>query len=690
MTRLRSRISGRTVEAGPEPVIPGLYEVDEGDAANRRRAVQGGLGPEEKVAFWGVFPPERDTAALDKVVSAIGGGDAFEALAAALPIVPHVDEASRFTTLDRCILTHLPHLQHVCHRPRLHLRVEEERVPVSRARRVPARAVASLVAHPEDWEHRTLRNVRPARLLSALVEDQFDLYENRVAVRLVDHLLTYVGERLEDLRRIKKERDEAEDFRDASRGSYWRARRMYQLLGDYFTSDGTGRELDTVMKALDGAQRDLQGLLGSVLYKEVPRNTFVAPALRPTNILVNDPHYRKVAALWRAWAKDGHKPHPTREQIRNHRQSACRSFDRFARLLLCRALHDLGYTPSSRRTGHVWALSAPHGSAELRWEPDGTMTLDASGERLHVVPVLTRAPSDASIAAQFWTSLRAEAKAGGDTLVLFLGHPDDILSLPPELARAFSGLEAPRALPVAPWSLDSVERVARVLRSWEGPLRHRSYPLRATVRPDPGIPLPRWLHRVRDEVAVTMPPSDAEREAFLATCERGAADLERQRAEALRARQAWDPGRRTALDALRALAIRSKEQGHFLRCPVCDSADRTEFKPQPDTHGIWERFAFRCVCLGCSSTLGLRMCGGCERSFLVLEADVKLPPPGDVPLRASWIDQAYGRDVFAEPCWLRNEKRREFRCPRCGVCTGGGCERCGVREPSGSVKKRLS
>lgn len=680
MTRLRSRISGRVVEAGAASLVPGLFDVDDGDSVNLRRAVHGGLETVSELTFVGFFPDDRDTSAVGKVVTNLGEAADFEVIAKALPIVPPVEEASRLSALDSALLKHLPHLQHVCHKPRMHLRVEEQRVPVSRARRVPARAVASLVAHPKDWEHRTLRNVRPARLLSSQVEDQYDLYENRVAVRLVDHLLEYVGERLEDLRRIKKERDEAESFRDESRGSLWRRNRLSFLLGDYFERDAKGSDIDSNIKKLDDAQHDLQGLLGSILYKEIPRNTFVAPGLQPTNILVNDPHYRKVAELWRIWARDGHKPHPTREQIRNQRQAACRHFDQFARLLVCRALHDLGYAPISNSKGPVWGLAAPHAKLELHCLANGTMMIEAIDTRLHIVPVLARAPSDETTAESFWKQLCSETTESQDTLVLVLGHPDDILSLSPNLARAFSGFESPRVLTIAPWSLDSVERVARVLRSWEAPLRHQSYPPHARVRPDPGIALPDWLHRVGDDVGVVKPPKDAELKNFLAVCGRGRVDLERRQQEATRAKQTWDPGTMKALDVLQDLAKRGVEFRHLIRCPVCDNAEQNKFDPQPDNHGRWDRFAFRCICRRCDSSFALRTCvGKCKGTFLVLDPNVKLPVHQEGPLRASWVDQTYGRDVFAEPCWLPSDKRREFLCPKCRVCTGGGCERCAPR-----------
>lgn len=51
----------------------------------------------------------------------------------------------------------IPYLAQVCWKPRSSLRTEEERLPVERARRIPERAAAVLLAHPEDWAGRTLR-----------------------------------------------------------------------------------------------------------------------------------------------------------------------------------------------------------------------------------------------------------------------------------------------------------------------------------------------------------------------------------------------------------------------------------------------------------------------------------------------------------------------------------------------------
>ncbi|MSQ84700.1 MAG: DUF2357 domain-containing protein, partial [Myxococcales bacterium] len=258
-------------------------------------------------AVLGRWPADLECNAFEQLAVAVGERPTWQTLAAKPAVAQRLGERARPQPLDREILRHLRHLQQVCQTPRMHLRVEEERLPVGRARRTPMRAVADLVAHPENWEHRSLRSISPSRVLARQVEDDFDLYENRVAARLVDHLLTYLAQRLEELNRIGAilniSRDHGEHMRATSP---WRARRIGQLWSTTL-EDNTADELRETLGALDRAQRSLQQLLDSQLYRNVPRRHSVAVSLNPTNILINDQHYRKVALLWRVWAQFGHR-----------------------------------------------------------------------------------------------------------------------------------------------------------------------------------------------------------------------------------------------------------------------------------------------------------------------------------------------------------------------------------------------
>ena len=263
-------------------------------------------------------------------------------------------------------------------------------------------------------------------------------------------------------------------------------------------------------------------------------------------------------------------------------------------------------------------------------------------------------------------------------VVLMLGRPADVERLDPPTARALAGWERPRVLAISPWSLDCVERVARVLRTWEAPMRANAYPPRAKVRPDPGVPLPTWLVRADaagDFVAVVAPAPSHERRAFAQACDKQEAALRREQSAAQRAQRPFDPGRMTAIAALRDLAVRAGELELWKVCPVCGNAEGNDYDARPGNDERWDRWTWWCCCRSCSSSWGTWICGSCQCSFPVLLPHGRQGPQGDGISLPGWLDRACGRDMWAEPCW-RPGSGDTFRCTWCKTCPSGGCSRC--------------
>ena len=69
---------------------------------------------------------------------------------------------------------------------------------------MPAAAASYLAAHTEDWDRPLLRGILPKRILAEIRQDQIDIYENRVAARLLDNLGGYLNRRIQRLRRISE------------------------------------------------------------------------------------------------------------------------------------------------------------------------------------------------------------------------------------------------------------------------------------------------------------------------------------------------------------------------------------------------------------------------------------------------------------------------------------------------------
>jgi len=226
------------------------------------------------------------------------GGTWLDALDVS-PLVPGMSERAELQEFEKLLADRLGHLIEVCQRPRTHLRVEVERTDVTRARRLATQASSYLAAHTEDWDRPTLRAVIPKRILSLVREDQFDIYENRVAVRLVDHLDAYLSRRVTEVSRLLRLFNEVGDHSStAGQGSHWRQKRVYQLWGDSLDAGEARRKAERTLEQLKFLKYSVSGLMDSVLYREVPRRAFVSTTLTMTNILANDVHYRRVAEVW--------------------------------------------------------------------------------------------------------------------------------------------------------------------------------------------------------------------------------------------------------------------------------------------------------------------------------------------------------------------------------------------------------
>ncbi|NJO59292.1 MAG: hypothetical protein HC836_13550 [Richelia sp. RM2_1_2] len=111
------------------------------------------------------------------------------------PLIPEIEEKINIQSLEITTKKHLGHIEEVCRRPRSYLKMETERLPVSRAQRISPHAAEFLSSHTEDWERRTFCSVVPKRILCMIKEELLDIYENKVTVKLINNLLIYIKQR---------------------------------------------------------------------------------------------------------------------------------------------------------------------------------------------------------------------------------------------------------------------------------------------------------------------------------------------------------------------------------------------------------------------------------------------------------------------------------------------------------------
>lgn len=686
----RHRVSGELSSRLPEPAVPGLWRIDlEGAALNRARLAPGDAlvgdghgdwslcGAEHRLAgrVHRELAPEAGEAENLRVLGESlavleAKGATHDAWLGVPPLVPGVHEKMKPLPWEGQLRTRLEHLRIVCRRPRTHLHGEVDRVPVSRARRMPGGAFAYLAAHPEDWERRTLSGVRPRRVLSVLTGETVDTYENRLTADLVDRLRVRLRARIRELRALVDLLAYSLDFGQSGQGTRWRRDRTYRRWGHMTIREADWDAGRRTLLLLQGMEGELRALLDSPLYRGLPGGPRTSGALRRTNVLARDQHYRHVADLWLILGEAGRRPPRSPEERHGEAQEAIRHFARFSWLLVIHALAACGFEFLEEDAGSL-RVRAPWADVyQVHRDSDGSVRLlDAAGDSLlRLVPLhaaLAQAGEGqrAGVRAQVENAGREPAHGAEKhptfpcpAVVLFPGSARDLAALPGSDAAALyrfaAGMPAsgPGLLPVSTQDIDSVERVGRAIR-WAThrgamlayPPRVRVPPTLRSIVPGAGFDLDGNVLTIRKPV---VPPEmgrltravEAVRRTALSRGRQGEAEV----SGIEQFREAFD----AADGVLSGLAC----------CPLCGKeAARIQFTPRSG-----DTFAARCP--ACETGWGIDLCAACgERIPYLLPLLVN---GGPATRGTGWADQAFGADLLALPAEADSSQRR-FRCPAC-------------------------
>lgn len=505
-------------------------------------------------------------------------------------------------------------------------------------------------------------------MLSVLVEDLVNIYENRVTARLIDRLLEYVDDRLKDLNKITDFIEQAQKYQNACRGSFWKEDRLYTELGELYTDQGHGRVIIT-LHFLRELERKLLALRGSNLYRAVPQRAEVSISLRKTNILANDQHYRHVADLWRIWAKWYQNRVRTKAQVNEESQRVCSCFDEYAALLIAKSLSSLGFESSadlcpSPGSGPAF-LEGPWGALSCQSEDDGSITLTSADWpcplRFVAIPELLTTSIASTVTAESKLNTidrDAGVRRRGALVVLYPGNEAERRRFPSSLRRRFHALWSERIpgkpaptslLAVGPLVIDSMEDVARAINLWRAEGQLACYP--------PSLQCPALLisnivsvyldiftHLGHGTIEIRRPVSSHEWEHLRSALRRVSADGERSFTS-----QAID-------DVIERLRDVVGWYAKVLLCPVCGTrADERLFRPL-------DRNTYRVSCNHCSAAWGLRQCR-CGKAYPFLQVHTTASNLHDSDRSFS---RGLGRDVFAIPC--SRGISDTFVCPHCGDC----------------------
>ena len=604
-------------------------------------------------------------------------GDLWEAWVNTSPLVHDIREAICLQPLEELIKKQIGHLEEICHRPRTYLKMESERLPVSRAQRISPHAVEFLAARTEDWEKRTIHNIRPKRVLCLLREDLLDIYENKVTARLIDRLLEYLQKRILAVQALQKELEQANDFSKDTQNIYWRNRnRLCSLWGEQFQAETALNTAKETLNVLQQLRYKLKGLLNTELYQAIPKHSDVGSTLKRTNILINDRHYHHIERLWEASSPWKRRQMKNTQQLFDAYQEVFRGFESFCLLLISRTLtgnkkeNDKGmeFEASNLRIpqpGDFIEFSSCRGNIILNWQQDGVFLLESERiQSLKIIPLLLplSATSDEAIVGYILNELQSNfsSNKGGQIIVLYPGTEDERQKLPLLLQQQISNLgnEYPierrtlAILPISPLEIISVERVARAIQWWFYSQHYQNYPFVIQENIHSSLlEQSQWILQKGRQYKLHRPLHPDEENLFhncLDTL------INQVKSQKLVAKEKMDK-----LQQLESLPAKAKEQFKpLLICSVCHSKN--------SRFTALDSQCFLCECNSCKSRWGTRICKSCSTIYPYLQVSGldKINPSNHQHLNC--IEQVIGRDILAIPDW-NNDNIINFICPSCGT-----------------------
>lgn len=240
------------------------------------------------------------------------------------------------------------HLQEIARRPRMELIYDEHLIPVSRAKKLAPNASRHLASHSECWQTRTFTGVVPRSILALESEDQLNIYENRVYVKLLSHIENHLVQRIAGIRKLEELFENATSFQNAENIYYEVRDSVFTLWGEGFSHESYADEATTHSKTtlsfLVGMLKKVRVLQHTKLYRKLHQNLHVPLKINMTNVLSHDQHYCHVARLWHQWLETQQTSKLDPKHIYEKNLAIVDSYTQYCFDLTKRALKELGFS----------------------------------------------------------------------------------------------------------------------------------------------------------------------------------------------------------------------------------------------------------------------------------------------------------------------------------------------------------
>jgi len=325
------------------------------------------------------------------------------------PLLINFDENLNIDDNDKFIEEHLHHIEEICKDPAYKLGRESSKVNISRAKRIPTKAISYLASHTEDWSRRTVTGIQPKKIISESFTYDLQIYENKITIKTIDDLIGKYMKRFIEVEDMKKYLDQIKYILESnSYETSWHKKtyRTLEMIGES-VSQSTEINKDKASGQLNeniNKHKDLKDFIGKVLSKllnlkatEVYRanqHIFLPSGdIERTNLLDNHQHYRHLRGFRNRIVKE---PKLKYKAIARENTKLANSFIDFSWLLIARGLILIGFEVAEEEKNKV-IFNTNKYNLFVTMQKDNFKNIEVSCEKLLPVKFIPIAHSEIGI-----------------------------------------------------------------------------------------------------------------------------------------------------------------------------------------------------------------------------------------------------------------------------------------------------
>ena len=204
-------------------------------------------------------------------------------------------------TWIKTIESYFPSIDKISRNPRSFIKEEEEITEIEKARRVGARSVKHLSSHTHfisdiDKDN----NIKPKKIMTVHFEEDFDVYENRFVMTLINKLFFFIRNRYEVIKNNVEsfQKEHINFIHNITLGDSLINLNVDMEVKKDLEDKTINQQNRLLMERVEKLNALISGLRNSNFMKMMANSRPVHPPIMKTNVILKNPDYKNAYNLW--------------------------------------------------------------------------------------------------------------------------------------------------------------------------------------------------------------------------------------------------------------------------------------------------------------------------------------------------------------------------------------------------------